>query len=170
MLSELAGVEVRQDIAVTGSVNQHGEIQPIGGVNQKIEGFFDVCGQRKLTRKQGVIIPHQNVQDLQLRHDVLEAVEKGQFHIYAVTSIDEGIEILTGVKSGRKLPSGEWEPGTINYLANERLKSLALGIQKFYATLEDKTQLSPHRPGKEIEPPPPPKQPTRKEEDERSPN
>ncbi|MEW6511154.1 MAG: ATP-binding protein [Bacteroidota bacterium] len=97
ILSSLSGVPLDQGIAVTGSVNQHGEIQPIGGVNLKIEGFFDVCNARGLTGRQGVIIPHQNVKDLMLRHDVVAAAKAGKFHIYPVTTIDEGIEILTGI-------------------------------------------------------------------------
>ena len=96
ILSSLSGFPLRQDLAVTGSVNQHGEIQPIGGVNLKIEGFFDVCKARGLTGTQGVLIPHQNEKDLMLRHDVLEAVRKKEFHIYSVRTIDEGIALLTG--------------------------------------------------------------------------
>jgi predicted ATP-dependent protease len=101
LLSSLAGLPLDQGIAVTGSVNQHGEIQPIGGVNLKIEGFFDVCTSRGLTGRQGVIIPHQNLPDLMLRHDVVEAARKKLFHIYAVKTIDEGIEILTRVPAAR---------------------------------------------------------------------
>jgi predicted ATP-dependent protease len=97
LLSSLAGIPIDQGMAVTGSVNQHGEIQPIGGVNLKIEGFFDCCRTRGLNGKQGVIIPHQNVADLMLRHDVTDAVRKGLFHIHAVRTIDEGITILTGL-------------------------------------------------------------------------
>jgi len=102
ILSSLSGVPLRQDLAVTGSVNQNGEIQPIGGVNQKIEGFYDVCKAKGLTGRQGVLIPHRNVKDLMLRHDVVEAVRAKKFHIYPVRTIDEGIEILTGVKAGKK--------------------------------------------------------------------
>ena len=102
LLSSLSGVPIKQGIAVTGSVNQHGEIQPIGGVNQKIEGFFDVCKAKGLTGDQGVMIPVQNVKNLMLRQDVVEAVRQGKFHIYAVSTIDEGIEILTGMPAGRK--------------------------------------------------------------------
>ncbi len=167
LLSSLANLPVRQDIAVTGSVNQIGQIQPIGGVNQKIEGFFDVCRQRRLTGTQGVIIPHQNVKDLQLRPVVVDAVKRGKFHVWPVKTIDEGIEILTGVKSGKKLPDGNWEKGTVNYLVNKKLEELALGIQKFYAAHEDTPREKPEHPEKEpIAPPPPPKQPTRKEDDE----
>jgi predicted ATP-dependent protease len=97
ILSSLSGIPLDQGIAVTGSINQHGDIQPIGGVNLKIEGFFEVCRARGLTGKQGVIIPHQNVSDLMLRHDVVEAVQKKQFHIFAIRSVDEGIALLTGI-------------------------------------------------------------------------
>ena len=94
LLSSLSELPIRQDLAVTGSVDQHGNIQPIGGVNQKIEGFFDVCNARGLTGTQGVLIPKQNESDLMLRHDVIDAVKKKRFHIYSISTIDEGIEIL----------------------------------------------------------------------------
>lgn len=125
ILSSLSGVPIRQDIAVTGSVNQNGEIQPIGGVNQKIEGFYDVCKAKGLSGTQGVIIPYQNIQDLMLRHDVVEAVKERKFHIYPVKTIDEGIEILTGVKAGKRLKNGSFEPGTINYLVDQQLRQFA---------------------------------------------
>lgn len=132
ILSSLSDLPVRQDIAVTGSVNQHGEIQPIGGVNEKIEGFFDVCRTKGLTGKQGVIIPHQNVRNLMLREDVIEAVRQGQFHIYAVKTVDEGIEILTGTPGGSRGPNGRYPGGTVNFLVEKRLKELAEGIRRFY--------------------------------------
>ncbi len=125
LLSALSDVPIRQEIAVTGSVNQKGEIQPIGGVNHKIEGFFEVCKAKGLNGAQGVIIPHQNVKDLMLQRHVVDAVEKGQFHIYPVKYIDEGIEILTRRKAGEMLDDGTYEKGTINYLVDERLKELA---------------------------------------------
>lgn len=121
ILSSLSGQPIRQDIAVTGSVNQKGEIQPIGGVNEKVEGWYDVCKARRLTGRQGVIIPHQNVQDLLLRPDVLEAVHKGRFHVYPVKTITDGIEILTGVPGGNRLSNGGYTRGSILDLANERL-------------------------------------------------
>jgi len=121
---------MHQDIAVTGSVNQKGEIQPIGGVNQKIEGFFDVCMAKGLTGKQGVVIPHQNVKNLMLRKEVLKAVKDGKFHIYPVKTIDQGIEILTGVKSGEK-KGDRYEEGTINYLVDEKLGEFAERWRKF---------------------------------------
>ncbi len=125
ILSSLAGLPLRQDIAVTGSVNQKGEIQPIGGVNQKIEGFFDVCRLTQLTGTQGVMIPHQNVEDLMLRNDVVAAVAEGKFHIYAVKTIDEGIELLTGLPAGAENGKGTFPEGTVNYLINEKLAALA---------------------------------------------
>ncbi|MCU0412523.1 MAG: hypothetical protein MUF82_08350 [Bacteroidetes bacterium] len=99
ILSSLSGIPIRQDLAVTGSVNQKGEIQPIGGVNLKIEGFFDVCKARGLTGKQGVLIPHQNVGELMLREDVCTAARKKQFAVFAVRTVEEGIELLTGVSA-----------------------------------------------------------------------
>jgi len=113
ILSSLSGLPIKQGIAVTGSVNQKGEIQPIGGVNEKIEGFFDVCKARGLTGDQGVIIPHQNVKELMLRKDVLEAVEKNTFHIYAIKAVEEGIELLTGVKAGKHLKTGKYEADSV---------------------------------------------------------
>ncbi len=131
ILSSLSEVPIRQDIAVTGSVNQKGEIQPIGGVNLKIEGFYDVCKVRGLTGKQGVIIPIQNVDDLMLREEVFESVSKKKFSIYAIKSIDEGIEILSGLKAGKKKPDNTFESGTINALADEKLQRYASDWKKF---------------------------------------
>lgn len=131
ILSDLSGVPLRQDIAVTGSVNQMGEVQPIGGVNLKIEGFFDVCKARGLTGKQGVMIPVQNVGDLMLREDVVEAVKSRKFHIYSVSSIDEGIEILTGASAGKQLADGSFEKGTVHYLVDEKLKRYAEEWRRF---------------------------------------
>jgi ATP-dependent Lon protease len=125
ILSALSGVPIRQEIAVTGSVNQNGEVQPIGGVNEKIEGFFDTCRLRGLTGTQGVIIPIQNIDELMLREDAYTAVRRKQFHIFAVSTVDEGIEILTGVKAGRRRPDGSFEPRTINALADDRLRRYA---------------------------------------------
>jgi ATP-dependent Lon protease len=131
LLSSLSGVPLRQDIAVTGSINQHGEIQPIGGVNLKIEGFYDVCRARGLTGRQGVMIPRQNVRDLMLRHDVVEAVRAGKFHMYAIGNVDEGIALLTGRKAGRRLRSGAFEAGSINALVDRKLESFARRQKKY---------------------------------------
>jgi lon-related putative ATP-dependent protease len=141
ILSELSGLPLRQDIAVTGSVNQKGEIQPIGGVNQKIEGFFEVCKAKGLTGKQGVIIPYQNVGDLMLKPEVVKAVKAGKFHVYPVKTIDEGIEILTGINAGRKRKDGKYLKETVNYLIDLRLRELATGMKEFYAGEEKKETL-----------------------------
>ena len=122
ILSSLSGIPINQSIAVTGSVNQKGFIQPIGGVNEKIEGFFQVCKVRGLTGEHGVIIPIQNVKNLHLSDEVVNSVKEGNFHIYAVSSLDEGIEILTGVPAGKKNKDGKYPAGTIKYLAYEKLK------------------------------------------------
>ena len=122
ILSSLSGIPINQSIAVTGSVNQKGFIQPIGGVNEKIEGFYNICKMRGLNGNHGVMIPIQNVQNLHLSDEVINAVKNKKFHIYAVSTIDEGIEILTGVPAGKQNKNGEFPAGTINYLAQEKLK------------------------------------------------
>jgi lon-related putative ATP-dependent protease len=167
LLATLADVPIRQDIAVTGSVNQHGEIQPIGGVNEKIEGFFSVCKKRRLTGRQGVIIPHQNMKDLQLDTDVVEAVKAKKFHIFPVKTIDEGLEILTGFKSGSRRSSGKWETGTLMARIDQRLHELALGNQTFYDGNSGKTKEDVSRPSKSPPcPPKDPRRPTRKKDDD----
>ena len=122
ILSSLSNVPITQSIAVTGSVNQKGFIQPIGGVNEKIEGFYNICKKRGLTGKQGVIIPIQNVRNLHLTDEIIENVKEKKFHIYAVSTIDEGIEILTGVPAGKQNKDGKYPAGTINNLVYEKLK------------------------------------------------
>ena len=123
LLSTLSGLPIKQSIAVTGSLNQKGDVQPIGGVNEKIEGFFDVCIEQGLNKKQGVIIPVQNIQELMLREDIIESVKKGVFHIYPITRVEEGIEILTGVKAGDRTAKG-YEKGTVFYYVEEKIKDL----------------------------------------------
>ncbi len=135
ILSSLSGLPLKQYIAVTGSVNQKGVVQPVGGVTQKIEGFFDVCRVLGLTGRQGVIVPHQNVKNLMLREDVVDAVREGKFHIYAIKTIDEGLEILTGVPAGERQPDGTYPPGTINALVDARLRELSKNLQGYYASL-----------------------------------
>ena len=125
LLSALADVPIKQSLAVTGSVNQQGEVQAIGGVNEKIEGFFDICRARGLNEEQGVLIPKSNVQHLMLREDVVEAVKNGQFAIYAVDTIDEGIEILAGVKAGERGQGGRFAAGTVNRLVEDKLRMFA---------------------------------------------
>ncbi len=125
LLSSLSGVPINQSIAVTGSVNQKGYIQPIGGVNEKIEGFFQICKLRGFNGEQGVIIPKQNIRNLHLSDEIIEAVKDKKFHIYAITTIDEGIEILTGVPAGKRNKEGKFPAGSVNYLVQEKLKKFA---------------------------------------------
>lgn len=125
LLSSLSGIPINQSIAVTGSVNQKGQIQPIGGVNEKIEGFFQICKMRGLDGSHGVMIPVQNVDNLQLSDEIIEAVKNKQFHIYSVSTIEEGIEVLTGVPAGKKDKNGHFPAGTINRLVYEKLKKYA---------------------------------------------
>lgn len=125
LLSSLSGIPINQSLAVTGSVNQKGEIQPIGGVNEKIEGFYQICKMRGFNKKHGVIIPIQNVRNLHLPDEIIESVKNGDFHIYAINTIDEGIELLTGVPAGKKNKDGTFPAGSINYLVYEKLKSYA---------------------------------------------
>lgn len=130
LLSSLSGIPIKQSIAVTGSVNQKGQIQPIGGVNEKIEGFFQICQMRGLDGTHGVMIPVQNVNNLQLSDEVVDAVKSKKFHIYAVSTIEEGIEVLTGVPAGKKDKDGKFPAGTVNYLVYEKLKKYAKACGK----------------------------------------
>jgi predicted ATP-dependent protease len=125
LLSALSEQPIKQSLAVTGSINQWGEIQAIGGVNEKIEGFFDICRERGLNERQGVLIPKSNVQHLMLREDVVEAARHRQFSIYPIASIDEGIEILTGIKAGERGPEGRFPAGTVNRLVEDKLRTFA---------------------------------------------
>ena len=131
LLSALADVPIKQSLAVTGSVNQHGQVQAIGGANEKIEGFFEICQARGLTGTQGVIIPQANVKNLMLHQDVIEAVAAGQFAIYAIETIDQGIEILTGVAAGERDENGQYPPDSINHLVAERLTRFAQKQRQF---------------------------------------
>ena len=131
MLSAIAGLPIKQSLAVTGSINQFGEIQPIGGVNEKIEGFFEVCKYNGLTGTQGVIIPRTNVVNLMLREDVVEAVENGQFSIYAIDNVDDGIELLTGIPAGKADKRGHFPKGTANYLVQQSLEEYYRDYVKF---------------------------------------
>jgi lon-related putative ATP-dependent protease len=131
LLSSLSGIPIHQGIAVTGSVNQRGQVQSIGGVNEKIEGFYAVCKAKGLTGEQGVIVPVRNVQNLMLRREVIDAVRDGKFHVWAVDHIDQGIEILTGVPAGEKQADGTWPEGTINALVDSRLREMAENLVKF---------------------------------------
>ena len=138
LLSELSGLPIYQGIAVTGSVNQHGEIQAVGGVTSKIEGFFAVCKAKGLTGEQGIIIPASNVPNLMLEQEVIDAVRAGQFHIWAVHTIDEGIELLTGVPAGQHDPEGHYPEGTVHRLVEDRLREYAERLRAF--TNEHKTE------------------------------
>lgn len=133
ILSSLSGLPLRQDLAVTGSINQKGEIQPIGGINEKIEGFFEVCKARGLTGTQGVIIPHQNIKNLMLKEEVAKAVAEDKFHIYPIKTLDEGLEILTGVKAGERLSDGTYEEGSVNQKVDAAIRELGLAWKDFGA-------------------------------------
>ncbi len=131
ILSALSGLPIKQNVAVTGSVNQKGEVQAIGGVNEKIEGFFEVCKLKGLTGQQGVMIPESNVQNLMLKEEVVDAVKAGQFNIYSVKTIDEGIEVLTGTKAGERRADGTFEEGTVNYLVDKQLREMAEKLKEY---------------------------------------
>ena len=131
ILSALSGIPIKQELSVTGSVNQQGDVQPIGGVNQKIEGFYDVCKLKGLTGTQGVLIPAENVEDLMLRDEVIEAVAKRRFHIYPVATVEQGIEILTGVGAGKRGKTGKFEPGSVFAAVDSRLRTMADTLRKF---------------------------------------
>jgi lon-related putative ATP-dependent protease len=131
LLSALSGLPIKQNLAVTGSVNQKGEVQAIGGVNEKIEGFFEICKLKGFTGEQGVMIPESNVQNLMLKEEVVEAAKAGKFSLYSVKTIDEGIEVLTGAKAGQRGADGTFEEGTVNYLVNKQLKDMADKLKEY---------------------------------------
>jgi lon-related putative ATP-dependent protease len=131
ILSALSGLPIKQSIAVTGSVNQRGEVQAIGGVNEKLEGFFEVCKAKGLTGNQGAMIPASNVQNLMLKEEILEAAQAGKFAIYPATTIDEGIEFLTGVPAGERQADGSYREGTVNYLVNKKLQEMAETVRQY---------------------------------------
>lgn len=131
ILSAISGLPIKQNIAVTGSVNQKGEVQAIGGVNEKIEGFFEICKIKGLSGKQGVMIPESNVQNLMLKEEIVKALKNRKFHIYSVKTIDEGIEVLTGIKAGEKNPDGTFLKDTVNYLVDKKLRKMAEKLKEF---------------------------------------
>jgi len=131
ILSALSGLPIKQNIAVTGSVNQKGEVQAIGGVNEKIEGFFEVAKAKGLTGEQGVMIPTSNIQNLMLKEEVLEAVKADKFSVYAIKNIDEGIEVLTDTKAGQRRPDGTYEEGTVNYRVDKQLRDMAEKLKEY---------------------------------------
>lgn len=137
ILSAVSGKPIDQSIAVTGSVNQHGQIQAIGGVNQKIEGYFKVCKAHGLTGRQGVMIPQRNMGDLMLDTEVIDAVREGTFNVWAVDHVDQGIELLTGVPAGEPDENGEYPEGTINYLVSKKLDELSKGLKEFESQSEE---------------------------------
>lgn len=137
LLSSLSDVPIKQNIAVTGSVNQRGEIQPIGGINQKIEGFFEVCRAKGLTGDQGVLMPAKNLKNLMLRDEVIDAVREGKFHIWAVNTIDEGIQILTDVPAGQKDESGSYPEDSINYRVDKKLREMANKLRVYAIASRD---------------------------------
>jgi predicted ATP-dependent protease len=139
LLSALAELPLKQSIAVTGSVNQHGQVQAIGGANEKIEGFFDICDARGLTGSQGVIIPKSNLVHLMLREDVVAAVKRKRFHVYAVETIDEGMEILTGLPAGARGKDNLFAEGSINARVEDRLIAFAEARRKFGSRDEAKS-------------------------------
>ncbi len=139
LISSLAGVPIKQNLAVTGSVDQKGNVQPIGGVNEKIDGFYKVCKTKGLKGDEGVLIPKANIGDLMLSKEIVEAVRKGRFHIYAVSSVDEGLELLTGMKCGKRTKAGKYPKGSLNRLVVDRLDTLAKGLKEFAGNSETKS-------------------------------
>jgi len=150
LLSALANLPIKQEIAVTGSVNQFGQIQPIGGVNVKIEGFFEVCKAKGFTGEQGVMIPRTNVRHLMLKPEVIDAVKEGKFHIWAIDTVDQGIERLTGTPAGKLKEDGTYPEGTVHYLVDQRLKSLADAAKEFGGMLPVPTPVSEKEPATNI--------------------
>ena len=131
LLSSLSAIPIKQSFAVTGSVNQKGQIQPIGGANEKVEGFFEVCKAKGLTGEQGVIIPYQNVKNLMLKKEVVQAIKDKKFHIYPVESVDQVVELLTGKEAGSRGSTGKFKTGTVNYLVDKKLREFAEDYRKF---------------------------------------
>lgn len=151
ILSSLSGVAIDQSFAVTGSINQRGEIQPIGGVNEKIEGYYQVCKLKGITGRQSVIIPHQNIKNLMLKQEVVQAVENETFHIYAIDNVDQGIELLMKIKAGVRLENGEFEKGTIHYLVDNKLTELATPILKRASDVRSKKERDEDKKEKAVE-------------------
>ncbi|MDO8958811.1 MAG: S16 family serine protease, partial [Rhodocyclaceae bacterium] len=159
LLSALSGIPIRQSLAVTGSVNQFGVVQPVGGINEKIEGFFDICAARGLSGEQGVLIPAANVCHLMLRQEVVEAVRQGRFHVWPVNNIDEAMELLTGLPAGEPDTKGEIPAGSVNYQVAMQLAELAQMHQDYagpqQTTRQRKKKAKPAQSPKK--PPPAPK-------------
>jgi predicted ATP-dependent protease len=137
IVSSISGLPVRQELAVTGSVNQKGVVQPIGGANEKVEGFFDICVKKGLTGTQGVVIPKKNVKHLVVKQEVIDAVKDGQFHIYPVEEVDQALEIFLGTPAGEPDGNGEYPESTVNALVMKRLEDLAEEMRRFAKGDED---------------------------------
>jgi lon-related putative ATP-dependent protease len=142
ILSSIGKIRLRQDLAITGSVDQHGNIQPIGGVNYKIEGFFNICKEKGLTGTQGVVIPAQNIRNLMLNEEVINAVKEGKFHIYAISNINEGLELFTGIKAGELREDGTYPEGTVNRIIDDKLNEYIELSRKFSKESEKKNENS----------------------------
>jgi predicted ATP-dependent protease len=155
LLSALGGVPVRQGRAITGSVNQHGQVQPIGGVNEKIEGFFDVCAAGGLTGEQGVLVPTSNLRHLMLREDVVAAAERGVFHVWPVSTVDEAVELLTGVPAGERGADGHFPEGSVNRRVDDRLATFAERARSFGRNASPANGTKPAEGSKLPEPAPP---------------
>jgi predicted ATP-dependent protease len=140
LLSSIAQVPLKQNIAVTGSMDQNGDVQPVGGINEKIEGFFDLCRVTGLDGSHGVIIPARNIKNLMLKKDVVDAVRDGKFFIYPIQKADEGLELLTGMKVGEPADDGTYPEGTINYLVVKRLAEIAESMEKKKEKEEEKEE------------------------------
>ncbi|MBC8413178.1 AAA family ATPase, partial [bacterium] len=130
LLSSISSVPIKQCFAITGSMNQHGEVQPIGGVNEKIEGFFEVCKMQGLNGEQGAIIPSRNIMNLMLKKEVVDAVIDGKFNIYCIDNVEDAIEILMGMQAGQMKPNGKYPKGTLNYLIVEQLQTLSRALKE----------------------------------------
>ncbi len=130
ILSSLAGIPLKQNIAITGSMDQNGDVQPIGGVNEKIEGFFDLCKLRGFNGTHGVIIPRKNLHNLMIKKDVIDAVNEGKFAIYPIDRVEEGLEIFTDMPAGEMQEDGTFPEGTVNYLVSERLKEITKSLKE----------------------------------------
>ena len=143
LLSSISGVPLKQSFAVTGSMDQNGDVQPIGGVNEKIEGFFDLCRDRGLNGSQGVIIPRKNAIHLMLKQEVVEAVKDGKFSIFTIDKMEEGLEILTGMPAGELNEAGEYPEGTINCLVTRRLTEISEALAKKKDNEEEEEGITP---------------------------
>src|SRR5690606_24341991 len=140
LLSALAELPIKQSLAVTGSVNQHGQVQVIGGVNEKIEGFFDTCKRRGLTGEHGVLIPKDNVKHLMLREDIVEAVRANLFHVYPISTVDDAISLMTGIPAGVRNARGRFPVGTVNHRVEQRLQEFAAKREEMSQEILRKTR------------------------------